>query len=145
MQASSAPQTTAPTPRPMPERSAAACAVIVRLRHRRDFLQAARALRQPATGFLLQARARSADEAPGLIRVGFTCSRKLGNAVTRNRAKRRLRAVARAVMACCARPGWDYVLVGRPEKTVSRPFNLLEQDLRRALQAVHTPRPERRT
>lgn len=92
-------------------------------------------------GFLLQARPRGDD---GPLRVGYTCSRKLGNAVTRNRAKRRLRAVARAVMPQSGRAGWDYVLVGRPGTTVTRDFAELCEDLRQALERVHAPRRPRK-
>jgi ribonuclease P protein component len=105
------------------------------LRRRADFVAAARARRQGRPGLTLQARRRGdADDA---VRVGFTCSRKVGNAVARNRAKRRLRAAARAVLPGRARPGWDYVLIGRPEATASRPFALLCDDLAAALAAVH--------
>jgi len=109
------------------------------LRHRADFLRAAQALRQGTPGFLVQARPRSGQEpvAPCLIRIGFTCSRKLGNAVARNRAKRRLREIARAVVPLHGRPGWDYVLVGRPQATADRPFADLLADLARALDQIH--------
>ena len=111
------------------------------LRRRADFLRAARARRQAMPGLILQARRRARDEkapgkAPGM-RVGFTCSRKLGNAVTRNRARRRLRAVAREVLPRFGRPGWDYVLVGRRTATVTRPFGALMEDLERALKRIH--------
>jgi len=88
---------------------------------------------------MLQARRRSQDTDDGAIRVGFTCSRKVGNAVTRNRAKRRLRAVARDVLPQHGRPGWDYVLVGRPGVTVTRDYGALRADLHAALRAVHGP------
>ena len=108
------------------------------LSKRSDFLRAARARRHGAPGFLLQARERGPDEtAPGVIRVGYTCSKKLGNAVTRNRAKRRLREIARSVLPLHGRPGWDYVLVGRPETTAARDFAAMEADLARALDHVH--------
>ena len=71
------------------------------------------------------------------LRVGFTASKKVGNAVTRNRAKRRLRAAAREVIAVEGRPGWDYVLVGRPDATAAAPWADLLADLRRALVRVH--------
>ena len=108
------------------------------LRKRADFLRAAQARRQGTPGFLLQARARQ-DGDPA-ARVGFTCSKKLGNAVQRNRAKRRLREVARLALTPAARPGWDYVLVGRPGATAERDFALLLADLAAALAAVHRGR-----
>lgn len=104
------------------------------LRKRAEFLRAASARRQGMPGFLLQARERGDT---GGFRVGYTCSKKLGNAVARNRAKRRLRAVARAVMPQAARPGWDYVLVGRPQATIARDFADLCADLRKALARIH--------
>ena len=110
------------------------------LRKRADFLRAASALRAGTPGFLLQARARAPEEAAGLARVGFTCSKKLGNAVARNRAKRRLREIARLVLTGRARAGWDYVLVGRPEATASRDFAALLKDIERALEEIHSPR-----
>lgn len=104
------------------------------LRHRADFLRAAQARRASTPGFLLQARPR---EEGGAMRVGFTCSKKLGNAVARNRAKRRLREVARLDLPAGGRAGWDYVLVGRPGATASREFAALRADLAAALAKVH--------
>jgi ribonuclease P protein component len=115
------------------------------LKRRADFLAAARARRSGTPGFLLQARRRADGEAePDTARVGFTCSKKLGNAVARNRAKRRLRAAAREVLPEAGRAGWDYVLIGRPGATAERPFPLLLDDLRQALARVHAPTTERR-
>ena len=99
-------------------------------------MRAASALRAPTPGFTLQARPRQGDEPAGL-RVGFTCSKKVGNAVARNRAKRRLREVARAILPKKGREGWDYVLIGRPEVTAALPFDQLLSDLRHALGRVH--------
>ena len=111
---------------------------VERLRKRSDFLAAARARRASTPGFTLQARARADDEEDGqAIRVGFTCSRKVGNAVARNRAKRRLREAARLTLPRLGRPGWDYVLIGRPEATAARPFDALLSDLEGALARVH--------
>jgi ribonuclease P protein component len=106
------------------------------LTKRADFVRASSALRSPTPGFTLQARPRKDGEALG-IRVGFTCSRKVGNAVARNRAKRRLREAARAVLPQEGRDGWDYVLIGRPEATAALPFPQLLADLEGALARVH--------
>jgi len=80
---------------------------------------------------MVQGRDRR-DGDPG-IRVGFTCSKKVGNAVARNRAKRRLRAVAREIVPARGQPGWDYVLIGRAGETGARPFDDLRRDLAFAL------------
>jgi len=107
------------------------------LRKRRDFLAAARAGYTTRPGLTLQARKRPAGEAGEAMRVGFTCSKKVGNAVLRNRAKRRLRALAGAVLPSMGRAGWDYVLIGRRNETVNRPFALLHADLCAALHKLH--------
>lgn len=126
---------------------------VQRMTQRADYLRTAQALRQGTPAFLLQARARgaSAPAAPphpahdgpahDAARVGLTCSKKIGNAVARNRAKRRLRALVRAVMPQAAQPGWDYVLVGRPETTATRPFAQMQADLARALAHLHAKAP----
>ena len=114
----------------------AVCVCLTVLTKRADFVRASHALRQGTHGIHLQARERAQGEAAGM-RVGFTCSKKVGNAVARNRAKRRLREVARQVLSEQGRDGWDYVLVGRHDVTASLPFDALVADLRRALRKVH--------
>ena len=77
---------------------------------------------------------------PLRMRLGFTASRKVGNAVVRNRTKRRLKAAADLVMPGQAKPGFDYVLIGRRE-TAGRPFPLLLEDLRTALKHLKLLQP----
>lgn len=84
------------------------------------------------SAFVLQARARSDEGAGG---VGFTASRRVGGAVERNRARRRLKALASQVLAGRARPGWDYVLVARAD-AATRPWSMLVADLEAALDRI---------
>ncbi len=106
-----------------------------RIRKRADFLKAARGVRRTTPAVTLEVSANPAL-APGHARVGFTASRKIGPAVARNRARRRLRAAAGAVLPLYGEPGNDYVLVARPA-TLIRPFDALLGDLRAALSAAH--------
>ncbi|HWV55276.1 ribonuclease P protein component [Pseudorhodoplanes sp.] len=113
-----------------------------RLKQRADFLAAAGALKVPSSSFVLQARDRS-DQGPA--RVGFTVSRKVGNAVERNRVRRRLRELVRLNSLDALRPGHDYVLVGR-RSALSAAFSDLAADYARAISRIHSmrrkPRPE---
>jgi ribonuclease P protein component len=108
-----------------------------RLEKRADFLRLAKGQRCSTEGLVLQMQPHP-DGGAGL-RAGFTATKKLGNAVVRNRTKRRLREVARLVLPLFAKPGCDYVLIGR-EATASRPFASLIEDLKRALARVHAAR-----
>jgi ribonuclease P protein component len=108
------------------------------IKKRRDFLAAARARKASARAFMLQARDRR-EQVPGPARIGYTASKKVGGAVLRNRAKRRLRALARAGLTQAARPGWDYVLIAKAGETVSRPFDAMRLDLAEALARAHAP------
>ena len=104
-----------------------------RLKRRQDFVAAARALYAAMPGMVVQMRPRG-DEAAA--RVGFTATKKIGNAVVRNRVKRRLRELARLQLTSAARPGHDYVLIGRAP-TFDRAFPDLEKDLASALKRLH--------
>ena len=110
---------------------------LVTLKARADFLRVAAArCRAAAPGLVLQAAPRpQGSSCSATVRVGFTASRKVGNAVTRNRAKRRLRSAAAAILPGKGRPGTDYVLIARAA-TVERPYQALVADLEAALRRV---------
>src|SRR3954463_10992590 len=105
-----------------------------RLRQRADFLAAATGVRAPASGFVLQALDRQRKDGP--VRVGFTVSKKVGNAVERNRVRRRLREVIRLSQGARMQPGYDYVGIGR-RAALELPFERLVEDFARALGRVH--------
>jgi len=112
-----------------------------RLKRRAEFLRVAAARRKwAAEGLILQAAAAELG-LDAMPRIGFTVTRKLGNAVTRNRARRRLKAAAEQVMPAHAAPGHDYVAIGRAA-TVARPFALLVGDFETALRRLKLWRPE---
>ena len=130
-------------PRPVPKPLIASAPALTVMRTRAEFLAAARARRQGTGSMMVQARKRRDDDPVEGIRVGFTCSKKVGNAVARNRAKRRLREIARALLPVHGQPGWDYVLVGRAGATADRPYDALLSDLADALRRIHAPRKPR--
>jgi ribonuclease P protein component len=113
-------------------RSQAAVGVTA-LAKRRDFLAANRGRRAPMPGFVLLVRAR--DDGDPAIRLGVTVTRKIGNAVVRNRMKRRFRALGRELLPAGGLPGADHVLIGRADG-VERPFAQLRDELLRALAKV---------
>ena len=110
---------------------------LARLKARADFLRVAASRRSAARpGLVLQAAPAPPTVQPGpSVRVGFTASRKVGNAVARNRAKRRLRAAAAAVLARQGVPGTDYVLIAR-SGTGARLYARLVADLEGALRQI---------
>jgi ribonuclease P protein component len=104
-----------------------------RLKRRAEFLRAAGKGRKMATtGLVLQCYARG-DGDP--VRLGFTVTKKVGNAVMRNRTRRRLREAARLTLRDQAPVGVDLVLIGRNE-TAARPFTALMNDLRLAMRRL---------
>ena len=105
-----------------------------RLTRRPEFLHVAgRGSRVAVPGLVLQA-CRRTGEAPD-IRLGLTASRKVGGAVVRNRARRRLREAARRILPAHGAPGHDYVLVARRD-TATRPWSRLIGDLETALRRL---------
>ncbi len=106
---------------------------IGKLTRRADFLAANGGLRAPTPGFVLLVRPRG-DGDPA-IRLGLTVSKKVGNAVVRNRMRRRFRELARAILPEAGIAGADHVLIGRAGG-IERPFAKLGEDLRRALARV---------
>ena len=113
-----------------------------RLRQRADFIATASGAKAHATGFVLQSRERR-DQAPP--RVGYTVSKKVGNAVERNRVRRRLREVVRLTGAQGMQAGRDYVVVGR-RAALDLTFSRLIDDMSNALGRVHiAPHGQRRS
>ncbi len=114
---------------------------LTRIKRRPEFLRVASSGKKwAAPGLVLQIRQNRkistlADN--DTSRVGFTVSKKVGNSVKRNRAKRRLRALSNEIMPEYAKPGFDYVLIGR-HSTIKRPFEMLKQDLKNALNKTGT-------
>lgn len=110
---------------------------LTRLQKRADFLAAARGIRKVAGAVTLELAQTPEDRrADGTLRVGFTASRKIGNAVARNRAKRRLRAAASAQLPLLGRPGHDYVLVARAS-VLSCDYAALLGNLAEAIGSAH--------
>ncbi len=104
--------------------------VIERLKRRPDFVAAAKALTCARGAVNAQARRRG-DDSP-VVRIGFTATRRIGGAVVRNRAKRRLREAARIVAPLHVIAGCDYVFIARGG-TPNRPWGALLEDMASAL------------
>ena len=104
-----------------------------------DYLKMKTGLKFVTPGFIIQARNRRKECTidPYQIRYGLTCSKKVGNAVKRNRAKRRLRALVKNIIPIEGLKGWDYVLIGKEKKTEEISFRILETNLKDTLSKLH--------
>jgi len=102
---------------------------IERLTKRAEFLAAAKGATCARGAVVVQALAREGQIG---VRAGFTATRRIGGAVVRNRAKRRLREAARLLLPLHGRPGWDYVFVARAGAP-ARPWSRLLDDMKTAL------------
>ena len=109
---------------PMPE--------VRRLRHRREFLFVRDGQTERRKTLLIQARARPGEAAGEHVGEGYTATKRIGGAVERNRAKRRLREAARRLLPQYGRPGWDYVFIAR-EATLDTGWARLLDDMESAL------------
>lgn len=101
-----------------------------RVKKRPEYLAIAATGRKWVTpSFILQANPGESDAAP---RAGFTVSKKVGKAVERNRARRRIKEAARLMLAAHGTPGWAYVFIGR-QAAISYDFEKMQADMRWAL------------
>ena len=98
---------------------------------RPEYLAANAGRRAPTPGFVLLVKQRNDGDAA--MRIGITVTKKVGNAVVRNRIKRRFRALAREVLPQAGWAGADHVLIGR-DGALARDYAALKHDLVRALE-----------
>ena len=108
--------------------------VLETLVKRADFIAASKAEKFVGNSIIVQARYNASEN----IRVGYTASKKVGNAVVRNRAKRRMRAAAMETLAQYGTAGADYVLIGRAKTTCTVKFEDLKFELIRAIKKLDT-------
>jgi ribonuclease P protein component len=133
------PQGSGGAPRPRPQEAVGLISgeggapELTTLSRRADFLAANAGARAPMPGFVMLMRPRG-DGSPAM-RVGFTVTKKIGNAVVRNRMKRRLRALARELLPVGGTPGADHVVIGRADG-VERGFDDLRREFAKALTKV---------
>jgi ribonuclease P protein component len=121
--------------------------MFLHLKTRKDFVAAARVPYQARPGVVVQARQRTEDlgeDESAAIRLGFTATKKIGNAVTRNRAKRRLREAARLLVPQHGLGGHDYVFIARAA-TPDQPWQGLLDDVKAALIRLARPKPASRS
>ena len=106
------------------------------LSKRSDFVAASKAEKYVGKSVIVQARSNSLET----IRVGYTASKKIGNSVTRNRAKRRMRAAVSETLAFYGTSGTDYVLIGRAQTTCNTKFDELKDELICAFENLNVSR-----
>lgn len=110
------------------------------IRKRRDFVVATETAKKFIVNSLILQRVKRSDDHPvgtELVRIGFTVTKKMGNAVTRNRIKRRLREAARPLLPKLGQPGFDYVLIPR-HSALTCDFSQLSRDMEFAFsQIIH--------
>jgi len=119
------------------------------LKKRQEFLRVRGGQRCQNVAFVLETKPRAAKDVvatatvgPEVPRFGFTITKKIGNAVTRNRIRRRLKHALSELADGFAKPGYDYIVVGR-RRAATQPYSDLKKDLERCLQRVHDPRGHR--
>lgn len=122
---------------PNSEGAVSGCIPLVPLKHRHQFLAVARGRSRAMPAFVLQWRRQATDAQT--IGFGLTASRKIGNAVVRNRARRRLRALAREILPHHGQAGTDYVLIARRE-TSRWPYPSMRGDLLAVLERTSRAR-----
>jgi ribonuclease P protein component len=111
--------------------------ILTSLKKREDYVQIAKTGQSVAAkGLVLQVRKSCINPEDNKVQIGFTVTKKLGNAVVRNKIKRRLRAIASSIIKDYANRSFDYVLIGR-KAALERDFNDLKKDLKYALHALN--------
>ena len=112
---------------------------LIKITKKNEYLKMRSGLKISSPGFILQARYRENEDSvdQSSIRYGLTCSKKVGNAVKRNRAKRRLRALVNDIILIKGLKGWDYVLIGKEQTTEKLSFKILEKNLIECLVKLH--------
>lgn len=109
---------------------------VTRLKNRQDFVRLSRLGVRKVLSAMIVLASRSPCSSSSLVRVGFTASRKIGGAVKRNRAKRRMRSLIQEILKDLNLSGIDFVFIAR-EKILTLSFNALKQELEQAIKSVY--------